>query len=121
MVRRRGSRGSWRRPGSDTMGDVTAATTSSQDAPGSVTFSAGHCGARLTFDGVRTTTCPYCASPNFVERPAQADRPTPQFVVTFLGDAAVARRWLDGWLHGRSIFADSAIKRAKVEDLRGIY
>jgi hypothetical protein len=103
------------------MDDVTAATTSSQDAPRVATLSCGHCGATLTFDGVRTATCPYCASPNFVEHPASTDRPTPQFVVTFLGDAAVARRWLDGWLVGRSIFADSAIRRAKVEDLRGIY
>src|SRR5262249_59068788 len=105
MVRRRGSRGSWRRPGSDTMGDVTAATTSSQDAPRAVTFSCGHCGASLTFDGVRTTTCPYCASPNFVERPPQADRPTAQFVLTFIGDAAVARRWLASWLPARSLCA----------------
>ena len=28
-----------------------------------------NCGASLAFDGVRTATCPYCASPNFVERP----------------------------------------------------
>lgn len=103
------------------MGDVTAATTSRQDALGLATFSCGHCGASLVFDGVRTATCPYCASPNFVERPASPDRPTPAFVVTFVGDAAVARRRLDRWLQGRSIFADSAIKRATIEDLRGIY
>jgi len=86
-----------------------------------VTFSCGHCGASLTFDGVRTATCPYCASPNFVEHPPSTDRPAPGFVVTFAGDAAAARRWLDRWLHGRSIFADSAIKRATIEDLRGVY
>jgi hypothetical protein len=93
------------------------------DAPRSVavTFACGNCGAMLAFDGVRTELCPYCASPNFVERPASAGRPDPQFVVTFVGDAAVARRSLDRWLGSRTMFADSALKRAKVEDLRGVY
>lgn len=36
------------------------------------TFACGHCGAGLAFAGVRTETCPYCASPNFVERPPAA-------------------------------------------------
>jgi hypothetical protein len=85
------------------------------------TFACGHCGASLAFDGLRAQTCPYCASPNVVERAARADRPEPQFVVTFVGDAKVARRAIDRWLGSRSWFADSAIKRATVEDLRGIY
>jgi hypothetical protein len=85
------------------------------------TFACGNCGAMLAFDGVRTETCPYCASPNFVERPASAGRPDPQFVVAFVGDAAVARRALDRWLGSRTMFADSALRGARVEDLRGIY
>jgi hypothetical protein len=70
---------------------------------------------------VRTETCPYCASPNFVERPASEGQPDPQFVVTFVGDAVVARGALDRWLGSRTIFADSALRRARVEDMRGIY
>jgi len=85
------------------------------------TFSCGHCGASLAFEGVRTQTCPYCASPNFVERPPSTGQPDPTFMVTFTGDAEVARRKLDAWLGSRTLFADSALKRAKVEDLRGIY
>ena len=85
------------------------------------TFACGHCGASLAFAGVRTETCPYCASPNIVERPPAADQPDPEFVVTFVGDAEVARRALDRWLGSRTLFADSAIKRATVEDMRGIY
>lgn len=85
------------------------------------TLSCGHCGASLAFAGVRTETCPYCASPNVVERPAAAGQPDPQFVVTFVGDAEVARRALDRWLGSRTLFADSAVKRARVEDMRGIY
>ncbi|HEY5945636.1 MAG TPA: hypothetical protein VIV40_09105, partial [Kofleriaceae bacterium] len=36
-------------------------------------------------------------------------------------DAEVARRALDRWIGSRSIFADSALRRARVEDMRGIY
>ena len=85
------------------------------------TFACGHCGAGLAFEGVRTETCPYCASPNFVERPAAAGQPDPRFVVTFVGDTEVARGVLERWLGSRTMFADSAVKRAKVEDIRGIY
>ena len=85
------------------------------------TLSCGHCGAVLQFAGVRTETCPYCASPNVVERPPTADRPQPELVVAFTGDAAAARRRLDAWLGSRTWFADARIKRARVEDLRGVY
>ena len=88
---------------------------------GVTTFACEHCGAGLAFAGVRTETCPYCASPNFVERPVAAGQPDPAFVVTFVGDAEVARRALDRWLGSRTVFADSALRRARVEDMRGIY
>ena len=84
------------------------------------TFACGRCGAALVFDGLRAQTCPYCASPNIVERAAETHT-DPRFVVTFVGDNAVARRALDRWLGSRTIFADSALARAKVEDLRGVY
>lgn len=85
------------------------------------TFSCGQCGASLEFSGVRTQTCPYCTSPNFVERPPSANRPHPQFVLTFTGDGNVAKRALDRWLRTRSVFADGRLKHARVADLRGIY
>jgi hypothetical protein len=85
------------------------------------TLSCGQCGATLQFAGVRTETCPYCASPSVVERPPEAGRPRPEFVVAFTGDAAAARRRLDLWLGSRTWFADARIKRARVEDLRGVY
>lgn len=86
-----------------------------------MTFACGQCGAALAFDGVRTASCPYCASPSFVERPPAAGQPEPRFVVTFTTDAAGARRSLHRWLGSRSWFADPALRRARVEDLRGIY
>lgn len=85
------------------------------------TFACQQCGAGLAFEGVRTARCPYCDSPNFVERPPAQGQPEPQFVVTFVGDGEVARRALDRWLGSRTIFADSRLKRARVEDLKGIY
>ena len=84
------------------------------------TFACDHCGAALELEGVRTATCPYCACPNFVERPRAAGQPDPAFALTFTGDAELARRHLRGWLSGRW-FADSGLTRATVEDLRGIY
>ncbi|MEO7732423.1 MAG: hypothetical protein ABIY55_15750, partial [Kofleriaceae bacterium] len=86
-----------------------------------VTFSCGQCGASLAFAGVRTQTCPYCTSPNFVERPPSTHQPRPSLAVAFTGDAAGARRDLDRWLGSRTWFADSRIKRAQVADLRGVY
>lgn len=86
-----------------------------------MTFACGHCGARLGFVGVRTETCPYCASPNFVERQPRAGQPRPELVLAFTGDARTAKRKLDLWLGTRTWFADARIKRARVEDLRGVY
>lgn len=85
------------------------------------TFACGQCGAGLAFEGMRTARCPYCDSPNFVERPPAKGQPDPKFVVTFVGDGEVARHALDRWLGSRTMFADSALRHAKVEDLRGIY
>ena len=85
------------------------------------TFSCGHCGASLAFTGVRTETCPYCASPNFVERPPAANRPEPQFVVTFTGDGGVAKHALERWLGSRSLFVDSKLRQATIDDIRGVY
>src|SRR5215470_2415385 len=97
------------------------AGSSADLAPHAATFSCGHCGASLRFAGLRTETCPYCASANFVERPPAADQPRPELVVAFSGDASFARRRLDLWLGSRTWFADARIKRARVEDLRGVY
>jgi hypothetical protein len=85
------------------------------------TFSCGQCGATLAFSGVRTETCPYCASPNFIERPPAANRPEPMFVVTFTGDSAAAKQRLDAWLGNRSIFVDGKLRHATIDDIRGVY
>jgi hypothetical protein len=86
-----------------------------------VVFACGNCGAALAFEGVRTETCPYCACPNFVERPPAAGQPDPRFAIAFVGDKLVARRAIERWMGSRSWFADAAIKRAAIEGLRGVY
>jgi DNA-directed RNA polymerase subunit RPC12/RpoP len=91
------------------------------DPDAALTYACQQCGAGLSFEGVRTATCPYCASPNFVERPHATGQPDPQLAIAFEGDAAWARRQLDRWLGGRTIFADSAVRRGRIEDLRGVY
>ena len=79
------------------------------------------CGAALVVGDVRTVRCPYCASPSVVERPPASDRTDPRFVVAFTGDAGGARGSLSRWLGSRHWFADPRLRRARVEDLRGIY
>ena len=79
------------------------------------------CGAALAFDGVRSEVCAFCASPNIVQREPSHDQPAPRFAVAFAGDHAWARRHLASWLGRRRLFADSALARARVEDLRGVY
>jgi DNA-directed RNA polymerase subunit RPC12/RpoP len=89
-------------------------------------YACQHCGAELAFEGVRTALCPYCASPNIVERVATPGHAVvaPRFVVAFAHDAAHARASLDRWLGARAVarwFTDGALRGARVEDLRGIY
>lgn len=86
-----------------------------------VSFVCEQCGAGLAFEGVRTQACPYCASPSFIERPALSGQADPAFAVTFTGDATWARGRLGAWLGRRSMFADPALRHARVEDLRGVY
>ena len=42
------------------------------------------------------------------------------FVVTFTGDSAVAKARLDAWL-GSRLFADTRLRRARIDDIRGVY
>jgi len=87
----------------------------------STIFACQQCGAALHVTGQRTTSCPYCASPSVIERPAAPDRPDPVFVITFAAGDELPRRALADWVKRQSIFADSALRRAKLEDLTAVY
>jgi DNA-directed RNA polymerase subunit RPC12/RpoP len=80
------------------------------------------CGARLVLaPELRTAKCPYCAAPTVVERPPTPDRPLPTFVLGFAQTHEAARRLVDGWLKSRHPWAHSGLRRAPLEDVRGLY
>jgi hypothetical protein len=80
------------------------------------------CGARLVLaPELRTTKCPYCAAPSVVERPPTPDRPLPTFVLGFAQTHEVARRLVARWQRSRHPWAHSGLKRASLEDVRGLY
>lgn len=82
-----------------------------------------NCGAALEIGAQqRTVTCPYCASPAVIERPASGDRPLPLFVVGFklTRDQAAAqmRRWARRQSFG---FRRGGLARAPVTQIQGVY
>ena len=90
-------------------------------APALARFSCGFCGAALVLQpGLRTATCPYCGSPSVLERSTD-DAPEPMFVLGFQlpGEAAVAQ--MQRWLRGRTVFARAGVRKARVEEVRGVY
>lgn len=80
------------------------------------------CGAVLHIDAnIRSTTCPYCASPSIIHRPPGRDRPEPAFLVAFVINHERAAAAVRDWISGSSIFARSDFKRAVPELTHGIY
>jgi hypothetical protein len=82
-----------------------------------------NCGAAMRVpEHAMTAVCPHCASPSVVARPPSAEHPPPLFVLPFvLGrDAALdtVKRWLK---NARGLFTHSGLRRATVDDLRGVY
>lgn len=99
------------------MTDVPAA-----EAVDQVEISCQACGSTLLLDSnLRTTVCPYCASPSVVERPPSANRPAPSFVVGFVVDHDRAAAAVRDWINSSSIFARSDFKQAAPELTRGVY
>jgi len=82
----------------------------------------GSCGAALDIDpGLRTALCPYCASPSVLERPPSPDRPAPAFAVGFVVTYDAARDAARRWTRSRGLFTHSGLRRARIDDVRGIY
>lgn len=80
------------------------------------------CGSTLLLEShLRTTVCPYCASPSVLEKPPSANRPAPSFVVGFVIDHDRAAQAVRNWISSSSIFARSDFKRAAPELTRGVY
>jgi len=79
------------------------------------------CGAQIQVAaGLRTTKCPYCASPAVVERPADPNRADPEFVLGFVVTHERALEAARAWVK-RPWFAPRAFRKADIADVRGIY
>lgn len=80
------------------------------------------CGARVVVEeDLRTAECPYCASPHVVERPPQAGRPDPVFVLAFTLDRESATSIVNSWIKTRGPFVKSGLKEGVLERTRGVY
>lgn len=80
------------------------------------------CGAKLLVDAnMRSTLCPYCASPSIVHRPPSANLPSPSFIVGFVVDHEHATAAVKNWIAGSHMFARSDFKAAVPELTRGVY
>ena len=81
----------------------------------------GGCGAELVVEEhLRTAQCPYCASPQVIER-AASDHPPPRFALGFQVPREEAEAKLRHWLRRRSWYAPSGLKRATLQELKGVY
>lgn len=80
------------------------------------------CGAKLRMEEhLRSTVCPFCASPSIVNREPEPNRPRPKFVVGFVLDHEHAANQVQRWISKSHIFARSDFKRAVPELTRGVY
>lgn len=81
-----------------------------------------NCGALMELDShARTSTCPYCALPSVVERPATRNRPRPRFALGFVVTRDRARDHARDWARSLGFFKPSALRNAALDDLRGVY
>jgi DNA-directed RNA polymerase subunit RPC12/RpoP len=103
---------------------ATATGASGFAAPasdGSLSLRCEGCGAAITVAaGLRTTKCPYCASPAVVDRPPDPNRAEPTFVVGFVVTHERALAAAKDWVK-RPWFAPRAFRHADIADVRGIY
>ena len=81
-----------------------------------------NCGASLNVSAEqRTASCPYCASPAVIERPASRDRPDPSFTLPFTVSHDAARAAVRRWLGSRGVFTRSSLRTAAIDSMRGVY
>ncbi|OJH36229.1 hypothetical protein [Cystobacter ferrugineus] len=80
------------------------------------------CGAELVVAAESfSTVCPYCAAPSVVERPASEERPVPSFALGFALTREVATERVKHWLRTRHPWTHGGLKRASLQDVRGVY
>ena len=80
------------------------------------------CGAELVLaEQERTARCPFCAAASVVERPASPERPPPTFALGFALAPPEAGERVRRWLRTRHPWSHSGLKRAALQDVRGVY
>lgn len=78
------------------------------------------CRAVLTLpDAERAQVCPWCASPNVVASHGGGSQPV--FCIPHAEGATLARRSLAAWQKGLGFFRHPGVRRAKLEQFRGVY
>lgn len=93
-----------------------------ESATDQLEISCQSCGAKLVLDAnLRSTLCPYCASPSIVTRPPSPNRPSPAFLVGFVVDHEHATAAVKNWISGSHLFARSDFKAAVPKLTRGVY
>lgn len=82
-----------------------------------------NCGAAMRVpEHAMTTVCPHCASPSVVARPPSRDHAPPLFVMPFVFGRAAALDTVKRWLNNaRGVFTHSGLRKATVDDVRGVY
>lgn len=82
-----------------------------------------NCGAAMRVpEHAMTTVCPHCASPSVVARPLSLDHAPPLFVLPFVFGREAALDTVKHWLkNARGIFTHSGLRKATVDDVRGVY
>lgn len=89
---------------------------------GSAHVECGRCGASMQLPSTaRTAVCPYCAAPAIVERPRTSASVDPTFAMGFVFEASRARELVARWARAQGPFREPGVRRAKVEDVRGVY
>jgi hypothetical protein len=101
---------------------VQEATTETSSArPGELSLECKSCGAALALATTqRTATCPFCASPNVVDRPRSIDRPAPRFAIGFTVTRERAQAAVREWAR-TGLFRHSGLDAANIAEMAGAY
>lgn len=94
--------------------------TAIRAAEDGTTIECESCRAVLTLPGAeRAQVCPYCASPNVVA--SHGDGSLPVFCIPHAEGETLAKRSLAAWQNGLGFFRHPGVRRAKLEQFRGVY
>lgn len=87
-----------------------------------LTFRCEACGASLTLpSNERSQICSYCTSPNVIEGTRSPGAVEPRFCIPHAKSERVAREALGDWQKGLGFFRHPGVRRARLEQFRGVY